>query len=238
MLHMIGAVVISAYATAELALLIGLLPVRAMAKLSLATITAGWLAVIVGLYASGVLRPGMLGPVPVNFLPFTLLLALLLGSWVLSSRVRGALIEVPLPALVAMHIRRIGGIFFLFLHAAGRLSAPFAPIAGLGDMITGAGALILVLAVLLGVDLRKSWFVLWNSFGTLDLVVAITLGLLSAAGTPFRVFTEAPGMLAMASLPYAFVPALLVPLDLFIHTAIAAKLRSLPRSVGTFALAT
>src|SRR5437773_1847027 len=44
-------------------------------------------------YTVGGLRPGVLGPVPVNLLPFTLLLALLFGSWFLLPQVRYALIS-------------------------------------------------------------------------------------------------------------------------------------------------
>ena len=64
-----------------------------------------------------------------------------------------------------------------------------------------------------------------DAFGSLDLIVAIVLGLLSAQGTPFRVFTEDPGALAMSTLPWTFVPSMLVPIYLFIHFAIAAKLK-------------
>ncbi|MGE0853179.1 MAG: hypothetical protein AB7O44_26825 [Hyphomicrobiaceae bacterium] len=42
--------------------------------------------------------------------------------------------------------------------------------------------------------------------------MAVSLGLLSAPGTPFRVFTDEPGMQAMTMLPWIFVPLLLVPI--------------------------
>ena len=48
---------------------------------------------------------------------------------------------IPLPALVAAHAVRVLGIFFLILHAQGRLPAPFAPTAGWGDIVIGATAL-------------------------------------------------------------------------------------------------
>ena len=61
---------------------------------------------------------------------------------------------------------------------------------------------------------------------SLDLVAAVSLGGLSAPGTPFRVFTDGAGSAAMASLPWVMVPTMLVPLYLLIHLTIAVKLRS------------
>jgi hypothetical protein len=57
--------------------------------------------------------------------------------------------------------------------------------------------------------------------------VAITLGALSAPGTPFRVFTEAPGTVAMGTLPWVGIPALLVPLYLMTLLTIAVRLRTM-----------
>jgi hypothetical protein len=52
---------------------------------------------------------------------------------------------------------------------------------------------LLVPVLAFGFELRslwlKAWNEAWNAFGALDLAVAITLAVLSAPGTPFRVFT-------------------------------------------------
>lgn len=101
--------------------------------------------------------------------------------------------SLPLPALVGLNAERLGGIFFLLLYADGRVSAPFAPAAGLGDMTAGALAIPLAAMLALGLDTRQVWLSIWNVLGALDLVVAVSLGVLSAAGTPFRIFTEGPG---------------------------------------------
>jgi uncharacterized membrane protein len=78
---------------------------------------------------------------------------------------------------------------------------------------------------------------LWNAFGALDLVVAVSLGVLSAPGTPFRVFTDEPGTTAMARLPWVMIPALLVPIFLLVHLTIATKLRSVRRLTAASATA-
>jgi uncharacterized membrane protein len=67
----------------------------------------------------------------------------------------------------------------------------------------------------------------WNGFGVLDLVTAVLLGALSAQGTPFRVFTEAPGTAAMGTLPWVGIPALIVPLYLITHLVIGVRLRAM-----------
>jgi hypothetical protein len=49
--------------------------------------------------------------------------------------------EVSLSLLTAVHAVRILGIGFVILHAEGRLPAPFAPVAGWGDIAVGLAAL-------------------------------------------------------------------------------------------------
>jgi hypothetical protein len=237
MLDIVAAIYATAYFAAQMGLLIGFSPVRREAKLAAFAAAAAWLAMVVAAYTVGGLRPGVLGPVPVNLLPFILLLAVLFGSWFLLPQTRHALLSVPLPALVAVHAGRVGGLFFLILYFDGRLSAPFAPAAAIGDIITGAVALLLVPVLAFGFELRSLWLKVWNAFGALDLAVAITLAVLSAPGTPFRVFTEGPGTQLMGMLPWIFVPAMLVPIDLLVHFTIAAKLKSVPGATRVLAMA-
>jgi hypothetical protein len=187
---------------------------------------AAWLGIVVAVAALGGLAPGVLGPIPANLLPFGGALALLFGGWFLVPQFRNALLTVPLPALVGLNVGRLGGLFFLLLYADGRLSAPFAPAAGLGDMVTGAMAIPLAAMLMLGFEMRRTWLGIWNAMGALDLVVAVSLDLLSAPGTPIRVFTEGPGTQAMTTLPWTFIPAMLVPIFLLVHFAIATRLRT------------
>src|SRR5438105_3710048 len=68
----------------------------------------------------------------------------------------------------------------------------------------------------------------WNAFGTLDLFAAILLGALSSPGTPIRLFTEGPGTVVMATLPWVMIPTILVPLWLLVHLTIARRMRAAP----------
>jgi hypothetical protein len=226
MLDIMGAIFATALYATVVGVLIGLSPMRAVTRLAAFGAAVAWLGIVVAVAALGGLAPGVLGPIPANLLPFAGLLALLFGGWFLVPQFRRALLSVPLPALVAVHAGRLGGLFFLLLYADGRLSAPFAPAAGVGDMVTGALAIPLAAMLMLGFEMRRAWLGIWNAIGALDLVVAVSLGLLSAPGTPFRVFTEGPGTQAMTTVPWVFVPAMLVPIFFLIHFAIATRLRT------------
>jgi hypothetical protein len=237
MIDILGAIFATAAYAAIVGVLVGFAPVRTATKLVAVATAVLWGGTITALAALGGLAPGTTGPVPATLLPFASLLALLLGGWYFSPRFRNALLAVPLPALIGLNATRLGGVFFLIVAADGRLSAPFAPVAGSGDMIVGLLAIPLAVMASGGADGRPAWFGLWNVLGALDLVVAVSLGVLSAPGTPFRVFTEGPGTQAMTTLPWAFVPAMIVPLFLLIHVTIAAKLRPLRHTTeaATFA---
>jgi hypothetical protein len=226
MLDILAAIFATAAYTTVVGALVGLSPVGAGTRLAAFAAAAAWLATIVAVAALGGLAPGTLGPVPANLLPFIGLLVLLFGGWFLVPQFRSALLAVPLPVLVGVNAARLGGVFFLLIYADGRLSAPFAPSAGIGDMITGALAIPLAAMLARGVAVRQAWLGLWNMFGAMDLVMAVVLGVLSAPGTSFRVFTEGPGALAMTTVPWVFVPAMLVPIFLLVHFAIAARLRT------------
>lgn len=224
MLDVIGAIFGTAYYAILVGLALSLPRVRVATALAGFAGAVGWLSLVVALAALGWLAPGTLGPIPVPLLLFICLLAVLFGSWAYIAPLRQAVLAMPLPVLVAVHGCRMGGVFFLLLYSEGRLSAPFAPVAGVGDIITGAWALVLAAMLALGFRLRRGWLLLWNAFGGLDLVVAVTLGALSLPGTPWRVFTEGPGNLALTTLPWAFVPLLIVPVLFLVHFAIAVRL--------------
>ncbi len=230
MFDLIGAIA----ATAVFAVLVGLLTAPAAtppARIGARLLAALWGGAVVALGAAGVFATGALGRVPGPVLAFAALLGLLLGAWALAPQFRAALLAVPLPALVAANIVRVGGVSFLILAAQDRLSTPFATSAGWGDVATGLMAIPLAWAALRHMERARGALVLWNAFGTLDLVAAILLGALSAPGTPFQLFTDGPGTAAMGDLPWVMIPTLLVPLFLLMHLVIATKLRAAERAL-------
>ncbi|KRR05776.1 hypothetical protein CQ10_01730 [Bradyrhizobium valentinum] len=237
MLDIIAAIFVAALYTTLVGTLVGLSPLSAAAKLALFAAAAAWLGFVVAIAALGWLAPGAFGPMPGTLLPFATILALLFGGWSLVPEFRSAVLAVPLPALVGVHAGRLGGVVFLLFHADGRLSAPFAPVAGIGDILTAAFAIALASALALSLGVPRILLATWNAFGALDLVVAVSLGLLSMPGTPFRIFTEEPGTLVMSTVPGVLVPGMVVPIFLFVHFAIAAKLRTAAAKPGRLAVA-
>jgi hypothetical protein len=230
MLDLIGAI----SAGAAFALLAGTIAHYLPLKLAVCWLlgTVLWGTVVVSLAALGGFAPGAVGNLPVPGVVFIVALLALFGAFGLSAGFRNALLAIPMPVLVGLNIARVGGVFFLLLLADQRLSSPFAPSAGWGDIITGLAAIPLTFA--LAQNARSLRAVrLWNAFGSLDLVVAVSLGLLSAPNSPFQVFMAPPGTVALTGLPWIIIPTVLVPIYLLLHFVIAAKRRSAVRAGDT-----
>lgn len=230
MLDLIGSMVGMSAVGINLVAFTQALPGTLARRLGLGAIAGAWVGLATALGASGELAFSPDNPVPLIGVLFALPL-LTVGVLALSSqRVRGALLAVPMPLLIGLNSLRVLGVLFLLLALNGRLSGPFPYIAGLGDIITGAFALPLALS--LARSHRPSPAVIrnWNLFGALDLVVAVSLGITSASGSPLQLIHAGVGSEAMQYLPYCLVPTVLVPFYLITHAIVAAQLRA-PRVV-------
>jgi hypothetical protein len=131
---------------------------------------------------------------------------------------------MPMPLLIAINAWRVAGVFFLLLAAEGRLAGPFPYSAGWGDIITGVLALPVA-----WLALRRAgdWMVYaWNVFGALDLVVALTLGVISANGSPLQIIHAGAGSEDAQILPWALIPTVVVPMLLISHAVVFAQLRA------------
>jgi hypothetical protein len=139
------------------------------------------------------------------------------------SAARTALSEFPLWILIAAHGLRVLGFAFLVLYSARRLPAPFAPVAGWGDILVGALAVpVAWMAARRG--MRTRWAILiWNVVGTMDLIAAIGLGAISTPG-PTQLLTQSPGSGLMTTLPWILIPCFLVPAFQALHIAIFYRL--------------
>ena len=185
------------------------------------------IALIVAGAATGRFTPGTPGIAiqpPAIFAVATVALAI---SWVFFQEFRRAMLSIPLQALVGLNVLRVLGVFFVLKYFTHELAAPFAPVAGLGDTITGLVAIPLAISIARG-SFNKSSVAWWNAFGALDLFAALTLGALSQDGVPFRVFFGEPGLTAMTQLPSVIVPTILVPIYLLIHLTVAYRLGQAP----------
>jgi hypothetical protein len=136
---------------------------------------------------------------------------------------REAFHRVPLWLLVGVHAIRLLGISFIILYATGRLPAPFAPVAGWGDIFVGATAVpVAWLAYERSTNARAILWI-WNVIGAADLAAAVGLGAISSPG-PARLMFAEPGSAIMTTLPWLLIPGFLVPLLFAVHIAIFIRL--------------
>ena len=235
MLDLIGTIATVGLVAILSGLLAGATSLSPRARIAAFTGVGIWLGVLVAAAALGGFASGVTGPVPTVGIGFFAVLAVGLIAYFRVPQFRERVLRIPLPVLIAANIGRVLGMFFLILYAVGRLPAPFAPSAGWGDVITGALALPLAALAASG-SVRPIWIALWNAFGMLDLIVAVTLGVLSVPGTPLNLLAVGPSAKTLLTLPWVLVPTFLVPAYLLMHVLIFQKLRA-PRAVSTAALA-
>lgn len=226
MLDILGAMILAALAVVFIGVLAFAGTDDGRKRRGLALLGGAWFVAIAGLGAAGIFSRAPLGTPAIGA---AVLLPLLVGLVVFRSTAGAFARAVPLPTLIAIHAGRLFGAFFLLLYSAGRLPATFALTAGWGDILVGAAAVPLALAVHRRAGAWRPLTVLWSLIGTLDLLTAVTLGVGSAPNSPVRFIFEGPGGTAMASLPWLLVPGFFVPLYLLTHAAVFARLASVAR---------
>ena len=117
--------------------------------------------------------------------------------------------------------RAVDGLAFLIIMGLGHLPALWALPAGLGDIAAGIAAPFIARKLAQGTGRRGAlWF---NAFGLTDLIVALTLG----AVTAYQLIHVTPSGAPISELPIAIVPTVGVPLLLAVHiTSVTALARS------------
>lgn len=122
--------------------------------------------------------------------------------------------------ILAAHLLRFVGLYFVWLHALGRLPREFAERAGWGDVAAAAGAAVLL--VLPRGRRFQGALLFWNVLGLADLLVAV--------GTATWLSRTRPGSMAeITGLPLALVPLWLVPILAASHVYL---MRSRPGGAG------
>lgn len=232
MLDMIGHVVGMTAILVDVIAIVWAVPLTLRQRLIAGGVAGAWVGLATALGAAGALAFSPQHPAPLIGVLFAVPLVAAAASWRLSPTFRAAVMGIPMPILIGLNALRILGVLFLALAAVGRLSGPFPYAAGLGDVITGSLAIPLALRVARG---EQAPVASWNLFGTLDLVLAVGLGLTSSQGA-LQVFHVGVGSAAMQYLPFSLVPTVLVPFYLITHGLVAAQLAA-RRKAATLATA-
>jgi hypothetical protein len=133
-------------------------------------------------------------------------MTIVLGLLATSRTFRAINAATPAHWLVLPQIYRLGGALFLFpFHWYGALPGGFAWPAGVGDVAVAALAPFVARALVRGTPRARTWAVLWNAVGILDLIVAPVAALANDAQV-------------VAIYPLALVPLFLgPPLGILLH---------------------
>ena len=126
--------------------------------------------------------------------------------------------------LILLHSWRMVGMGFVFLYFQDQLPALFALPAGLGDAMAAAGAIFLAIAMYeraSQVSARRIFT--WNTFGLVDFLLAVSLGVLTRAGDVLHI-NGAVDSNIMGSFPLVLIPAFAVPFYMITHLIIYAQL--------------
>ena len=120
--------------------------------------------------------------------------------------------------LVAIHTWRILGIAFLWGVSQGILHPAFGIPAGVGDILIGVTAIPFAYFLSKGFGWSKYALVVWNVLGIADLVMAVSLGLITSPGF---------GISTMTTFPWVLIPTVGVPLALMLHGITLYRLRKI-----------
>lgn len=230
MLDFIETIILVAAIIVSINALSGAMPVSTSQRIALSVGAGLWTGLAAALAGANLfVGTNPVGPLMIG----TVIAAPLVATAVaasLSPSVRALLLGMPMPFLIGLNVWRLAGGFFLLLAAEGRLAGPFPYSAGWGDIITGALALPVAWLALRRQGQALVWG--WNAFGMLDLVVALTLGIISANGSPLQIIHAGAGSEGVQTLPWSLIPTVLVPMFLIVHAVVFAQLARASRGTA------
>lgn len=189
---------------------------RPYCPFALTVLAASWVLVAVFVGETGLLRL-----LPAATIPATLwsLVGILLLAYWKCRPFRSFIDRLDQRVLIAFHLTRFVGFYFLCLASRGELPARFANAAGWGDAIVAIGALLLLLR-----STPKLVF-LWNVAGLADILFVV----IRAA---MQLLTDRESMDPFTTLPLAFLPTLIVPVIIFSHIILFVRLLRPSRARG------
>ena len=208
---------------------------RSCVKSVVFTVLALWLGLVIFLGSQSVFV-GSAGspPLPIFFgfaIPLTVFFTAYFG-W---SAFRALVLGADLRLVTAIQAWRWAGFGFLELYAHGILPGLFAFPAGLGDMAIGVTAPWILLRLVCHPSFAGSRrYVMWNIFGILDLVVAVSMGTICSGFLPGLTGSVTTG--PMAQLPLVLIPAYLVPIFIMLHFTALTQARQLANAAKSTAL--
>ena len=174
----------------------------------------GWL--LVALVAGGA---GLVRTLPTRAIPLVLfgLTAVVLVTGWRHAGFRAWLAAVDERWLVALHLTRFVGFYFLYLYGRGELPYAFAVPGGWGDIAVASLAAGLLLWGPPRGGRRRPAYVAWNVLGLVDILFVVATGARLA-------LADRESMAALLRLPLSLLPTFLVPLIIASHVVLGVRL--------------
>ena len=174
-----------------------------------------WLIAAIVLGLSGVLR--YVRPPGPQIMIAGLTGALIAAYW-FSRPFRDWLKALDLRAIVALHLTRFVGFYFLWLYGRGDLPYRFAVPGGWGDIIVATGAVV-ILASWSAFRGRRWVLSIWNVYGFADILFVVATAAAEGRAAP-------ASMAALLGMPLSLLATFLVPLIVTSHVLIFARIRA------------
>jgi hypothetical protein len=184
-------------------------------------IGAIWFVLALSLGVSGVLER-LRAPLP-QLVLIGLTIALLVAARV-SATFRQWLETIDLRALVALHLTRFVGFYFLYLCHMDELPCDFATKAGWVDVLIATVAMLLLFAWNV-VATNRVILLAWNILGFIDILFVV-------ASAAIHTIADWLSMIAMVRFPLSLLLTFLVPLIITSHIVIFGRLSSRPMNRG------
>jgi hypothetical protein len=198
------------------------------AKLTAWIILPIWFLVALGGSLLGVFESGQQPPILLGLMAAVPVVAYALAfAW--SAEFRSFVLRANPRVLTALQIWRVIGLVFVILYYRGELPRAFALPAGWGDFAIGITAPLVAWAMASMVGPRRLIFMVWNVLGIADLVLAVTLGVLSS-NSPIGILATGVTTQLMGSFPLSLIPTFLVPLFLILHLITLLRIYKKPSS--------
>lgn len=153
-----------------------------------------------------------------------IILALVIRRIYKSNIMRSVFDKIPTHWLIAIQIFRLMRYAFLSLYIMGILPGFFAIPTGVGDVFIGVTAPFLAYIVYTKKASVKTLALAWNYLGIADLVMAITLGVLTYSWL-YQVIPTDISSNPISQFPLIIIPVFAVPLSILLHLFTIRNLR-------------
>lgn len=124
---------------------------------------------------------------------------------------------VDIRLVVALHLSRFVGVYFLVLYQRGELPYAFAVPGGWGDIVVASLALVLLISMRPSSLRGRRLYFAWNVLGLIDILAVVATATVQGVARP-------ESMQALLRLPLSLLPTFLVPLIIASHVLIFSRL--------------